>query len=261
MRTTSLRIRPALAGTWLLVLASSAWALKPPGITENEMSLLPSYCRDAQGFGYGDASSNTSPRARGWVATMGNSFWHIHHHCWALINVRRAQAPLVPAERKRALYQEALGDFQYVVQNSPKDFVLLPEIFTWMGRVQAYLKQPQAAESFARARVQKPDYWPAYFHMAEFLKANGKPAEALQVVRAGLQQAPGTKSLLMLYQDLGGKPADIPPPLPKPEPAAAAEAAPVPANEAPAAATGPAAPPVAEAPVPAPAPAEPARNP
>lgn len=206
-----------------LLWADFAGANKPPDITEVEMTLLPRYCRDAQSFGYGDAYSNTSPRAASWVALMGKSFWHIHHYCWALINIRRAQQPLAPKDRKRAQLEDAMGDLKYVISNSPSDFVLLPEIYTWMGRVQVQLRQPEALEAFARARAQKPDYWPPYFHAAEFLKAQGHKDEAMKIVRAGLERVPKAKALLMLYGDLGGKPGDLPTPLTKPAPVTVTE--------------------------------------
>ncbi len=58
----------------LIAGAGAVQASKPKNIEESEMKLAPAYCRDTQGFGYGDAYSNTSPRAGHWIGLMGNSF-------------------------------------------------------------------------------------------------------------------------------------------------------------------------------------------
>lgn len=208
----------AIMSVWLLGANSPASANKPANITGAEWALLPPYCADTQGFKYGDAYSNTSPYARKWVALMGKDFWHMHHYCWALINYRRAQRVAVAAPEKTALRREALSDLTYVVENVDRQFVLLPEIYTLIGRTEVLLRRPQeAGAAFASAWTLKPDYWPPYFHWAEFLGSHGKKAEALEVVKAGLQHSPGTQGLLMLFHDLGGKPSDIPPPIAKKE--------------------------------------------
>jgi len=200
----------------LLLLVFSALpglsiANKPANITPAEMALLPSYCRDTQGFGYGDAYYNTSPNAPKWVAMMGKDFWHMHHYCWALINIRRSERASLSENEKLALRKSALGDFWYVVRNVRQDFVLLPEIYTWIGRTEILLRNPRAAaEAFSRARALKPDYTPAYLHWADFLFSQGNRTDAMQVVMDGLQHAPESKGLLNLYLKLGGKPENLP---------------------------------------------------
>jgi hypothetical protein len=93
------------------VLPGLSIANKPANITPAEMALLPSYCRDTQGFGYGDAYYNTSPNAPKWVAMMGKDFWHMHHYCWALINIRRSERASLSENEKLALRKSALGVF------------------------------------------------------------------------------------------------------------------------------------------------------
>lgn len=106
-----------------------------------------------------------------------------------------------------------------MVKNTDDSFILLPEILTWIGRTELLLNNPKnAGEAFAKARMVKPDYWPAYTRWAEYLQAKGFKKEALEIVRAGLQHAPEAKALNTLYRDLGGKPGDIPPPIVKVEP-------------------------------------------
>ena len=78
---------------------------------------------------------------------------------------------------------------------------------------------PGAADkAFARARAIKPDYWPAYSQWAEYLMKIGKQAEAKQLVKAGLEQAPQARMLIEQYRLLGGKPSEIVPVVTKPSP-------------------------------------------
>lgn len=185
---------------------SDAMAGKPEDITDSEMKLIPQYCPDTMGFGYGDAFYNTSPRASHWVGLMGKGFWAMHHYCWARINVNRAQRAGVPPQRKKGLWEAALGDYKYVINNVPRDFVLLPEVYTRLAEVELLLGQSnRAQEAFAVARKLRPDYWPAYSKWAEFLMNRNNRQEALKVVTAGLEYSPDSTVLLELYRALGGR--------------------------------------------------------
>lgn len=211
------KILLCLALALSFIFATGVAIAKPDNITDTEMSLLPRYCPDTMGFNYGDAYSNTSPRAGHWVGLMGKSFWAMHHYCWGLIALNRSQKSGTPTNVRLSLWESARGDFGYVVKNAPPDFIMLPEIFTKIGTVELLLSHPDRAnEAFSRARQLKPDYWPAYSHWAEYLMKIGKRPEALKVVASGLANAPGSKVLLEQYRTLGGKPSDIPKPVPKP---------------------------------------------
>jgi tetratricopeptide (TPR) repeat protein len=195
-----------------MLCSTNALAQKPDNITAAEMALLPRYCPDTNTFGYGGEGSNPSPNSPKWVAMMGRGFWAMHHYCWALIKLWRVEKPGLPAYIQRGNREAALGDLIYVVQNSPSDFIMLPEIYTKMGEVQILLaKYPDASRSFETARSIKPDYWPAYFHWAEFLRKQGKKNEARQLVEEGLANSPGAKPLEGLLVALGGNPASIRP--------------------------------------------------
>lgn len=214
-------IRPLLLGLALMGLAGTAAANKPDDITEAEMKLLPAYCVDTMGFNYGDAYYNTSPRAGHWVALMGKTFWAMHHYCWAQINMSRSRRAGISPQLRQALWEGIRGDYGYVLKNATPGFIMLPEIYTRIGEVELLLGHPnKAGEAFGRARRLKPDYWPAYSHWAEFLMKIGRRPEAMKIVISGLENAPGAKVLLEQYRVLGGKAADLPKPLEKPQPAA-----------------------------------------
>lgn len=210
---------------YLAALSGPAWCGKPDNITDDEIALLPPYCADANTIRYGDATYRTSPNAGKWVAMMGHGFWAIHHYCWALINLMRVEKPSVPISVQNWTREAALGDLTYVLQNTPDDFVLLPEIYTKIGDLKAALKQPRAAaEAYAAAWTRKRDYWPAYYHWAEYLRVNGHKQEARQVVEEGLSYAPDAKPLISLLRDMGGDPTRIVRRQPTSSTSAAAEA-------------------------------------
>jgi len=219
-RKATLRRRVMMTAVGIVFAASQSDAMagKPEDITDSEMKLIPQYCPDTMGFGYGDAFYNTSPRAAHWVGLMGKGFWAMHHYCWARINMNRAQRAGVPKQARNGLWESARNDYKYVINHVTSDFVLLPEVYTRLGEAELLLSQPnKAQESFANARKLRPDYWPAYSNWAEFLMNRGKRSEALKVVIAGLEYSPNAKVLLELFKLLGGKPSDIPPPRERPE--------------------------------------------
>ena len=197
-------VRDLLVG--LLVLgAGQALAEKPENVTSGEMAMLPSYCVDTQTFGDGTRISY-------WVGIMGKGFMGLHHYCWGLLALGRAQNTVMPQQTRRHILTYAINDFNFTLKNAAADFVLAPEIYTRRGDIQLMLSDPVAAyESFERARELKPDYWPAYSRWADVLiKANQK-VEAKKLVKVGLQYAPGSKVLLDQFKALGGNASEIEP--------------------------------------------------
>jgi tetratricopeptide (TPR) repeat protein len=185
---------------------------KPENITDGELALTPEYCVDTATIRYGTEFFNPSPRAAHWVGLMGKSFWAMHHYCWALINLRRAQMAGVTPTTRKYLLQEAISDCIFVIRNSPSNFVMLPEIYTRIGDTHVLLGDPASAnEAFETARTLKPDYWPAYTRWAAVLIKLGKKPEARKLLAEGLRHAPDAKPLQEQYKQLGGNPAEIAP--------------------------------------------------
>ena len=208
-----------------LLVSAPAVAQPPDNMTDVEVAVLPNYCRDTWGFKFGPWSPDPK-----WLEIMGQGFMAMHHYCWALIKLTRAEKPGVPPVAKLGYREAALGDLYFVVKNSPRDFILLPEIYTKIGTVQILLKRYlNASESFATARSLKPDYWPAYFHWAEYLRQSGQKAKAKTLVEEALSYSPEARPLQNLFVALGGDPSSIqprhrPPAVPAPEPSAGASA-------------------------------------
>jgi tetratricopeptide (TPR) repeat protein len=211
------RIHSLLLALMACLMATPAIANKPQNITKAEMALIPTYCPDTMGFGYGDAHYNTSPRAPRWVSMLGKDFWHLHHYCWALINLNRANRHGIPKLQRKGLLESVMSDYQYVLNRADPEFLLLPEILTRAGEAELMLARPErAGEAFARARQLKPDYWPAYSHWIEYLIGKGRRGEAKELAQEGLEISPSSKTLQEQYRLLGGNPALI---VPRPPPA------------------------------------------
>lgn len=167
----------------------------------SEWALLPSYCPDTQGFGkYG----MNSPNASKWVATLGETFWALHHYCFGILKFERAQRRDYSSVTRQGLLTSALGEFQFVIRVMPEDYVLAPEIYTYVGRTYLLKEEPLQAESaFAKARAVKPDYWPAYSWLALWLGHHGQRDRARQIVDEGLAHAPGSRTLERIKRELG----------------------------------------------------------
>ena len=204
-------IRTALLAFALALAAGSARSQKPPDITSGEMALIPAYCPHTMGFEYGDQYTNTSPQAGRWVATMGRGFWAVHHYCWGLIKERRALLPGQRKEIREGLLKSVVGEYQYVIRNSPADFVLLPELFVKLGDTYRRLDDyANALAAFETARVKKPDYWPACTRWAELLADVGRKPEARTYLE-GCMRVMDSPQLRALYSRLGGNPNWRPP--------------------------------------------------
>lgn len=171
-------------------------------ITANEMSLLPNYCQYTQGSKYGfTASGNNHPQAVAWNNTIGPGFLHLHHYCWGLVEIQRAARRSTTAHHKTVLLNSAISNFWYVINNSPEDLILLPEIYNWIGKTELQLKRPEKADAaFTKAIIIKPDYWPPYYYWAEHLNSIKREKDALEVVRTGISSAPNTPQLADLMK-------------------------------------------------------------
>lgn len=173
--------------------------------TQGEIAMLPAYCVDTMGFGYGDAYTNTSPKAAYWIGLMGKSFWAMHHHCFGLLKLRRGSSGLIPAPVRQGYLQSAIGEFEYVLRNSKPGFIMLPEVNLQLGNTHVLLKNYGAAQiAFDRAIKQKADFAPPYARWAEVLEQAGNKKSALAFLESGLRHAPTSTELLAQYKRLGG---------------------------------------------------------
>ncbi len=199
------RYKNVFVSALLFILSLPAWAQQPKDITAGEWALLPKYCIDTQGFKYGDASYNTSPRAPYWISRMGLSFWAMHHHCWAEIRMLRANEIGLPKPVREGHLVGAISDYNYVIRHSTPDFVLLPEMHLRIGDAYTELGDiGRAMIAYQNSRKIKPDYWPAYTHWAKAQEAAGLKASAISTLEEGLRIMPNEPKIREAYVRLGG---------------------------------------------------------
>lgn len=200
----------AAAALWCAV--QGAMAQVPAGITGGEMALLPEYCADVQATGrYTDPmGGNPSPRSAGWVQAMGDTFWSMHHHCWALIRMHRSRQPGITPQAREGHIRGAIGDYIYVLNNERANFPLKPEVYARLGEAYAALPAPgEALEAYQKSRQTKADYWPAYTWAADTLMVLGRRKEAVELLEQGLVIMPGspeiTRKLEVVRRGAGAK--------------------------------------------------------
>ncbi len=198
--------RAALLCLIALFFCSSSYAQRPLGVTAGEMARLPEYCAQSQSFAVGGFAEGPLLSQKPWIALMGHGFWAIHHYCWALINANRAAAAGVAPSLREHLLTRALGDCNYVIQNTPQNFVLLPEIFLRMGEYYEQLDKPgDAIQHYDRSLQAKPDYWPAYLRISELQFKLGNRLAAEKALRNGLKAIPARPELQAALDRLVGK--------------------------------------------------------
>lgn len=185
-------------GLVVAVCAQLVWADSPKDITAGEVALSPPICADVQGI---EATRweqfvRESPRTGYWKNYLGDSFWDMHHYCWAIVRLHRMRSQGLTGRHKEHAVRTAVSDFNYVLLRAKPDFVLAPEIYYRMGDALTLIGDWfPAIELFVKSREIKPDYWPSYAGHADVLTKLGKTAEAKALLERGLELAPGTEAL------------------------------------------------------------------
>lgn len=202
----------------LLVALPHAEA-RPRDVTDEEIALTSPFCLDTEAFrGPHQCQIGRTQKSYYWQEVLGDGFCHLHHYCWAEVHLLRANKRSThPVERKRQ-FRYAANEFNYVIKNSPPNFILLPEIYTRKGEAELRIDDfVNANKSFSRARAMKPDYWPAYTGWIDALIKAGRREDAKALAKQGLEHSPNARLLIDQYKQLGGNPQDI---VPKADPEA-----------------------------------------
>ena len=197
-RLDTIELRSGLVALVVATLSSSSFADSPGNITMADLSRTPVVCMDVQGIEATGWSQGyrESPRSGYWKSVMGETFWAMHHYCWAIVRLNRMDGQLMTANQRAHAYDAAVSDFQYVLNHAKPDFVLLPEIYWRMGDAQFKKGDIGAALNyFTRSREAKGDYWPAYAGLADVMAKATRRDEAIALLKEGLETAPGAAAL------------------------------------------------------------------
>jgi tetratricopeptide (TPR) repeat protein len=170
--------------------------------TPDEIAMLPPYCDAKMGRRAPEAVSY-------WQGQMHGNWIHIHHYCGGLIELNRYYRSATG--RKKANLRNAVNEFTGMVNAFTPDFFLLPEAYLNRGKAKKFMgKDGEAMDDFMKALEINPQLAAASLELADLYAKSGKKTEALAVLRKGLEQSPGTKSLRRHYQELGGDLSTIP---------------------------------------------------
>lgn len=168
--------------------------------SSSEYIRLPEYCQDLLSPQYNDPWYGRQQ----WRPRMGETIDHMHHYCYGLIAVIRAQRFGRPLQERNHYWTRVEAETTYVIDRMTPEFVLAPEIFHRRATAYSNLKRVNEAVADYRASIKaKPDYFPAYIGLAELYQKHGQRDLAIKTVQEGLSQAPNAKPLQSLLKELG----------------------------------------------------------
>jgi tetratricopeptide (TPR) repeat protein len=172
-----------------------------------EVALLPRYCTYTQLFRDHVPGGNDKATIDSWYARLGPTFHQLHHFCWGIMQTNRAMLLATDRQTREFYLAAANGNFDYVIERSPPEFILLPEILAKKGENLIRLGKGQLAlVELQRAAELKPDYWPPYAYMSDYYREIGDRAKAREVLEAGLQRIPESQGLRTRLAELDSKP-------------------------------------------------------
>jgi tetratricopeptide (TPR) repeat protein len=169
-----------------------------------EVQLLPDYCKYTQIYRSVVQAGNNRAQIQRWTAIMGPTFNSMHHYCNGLLKTNRAILLATNEQTRKFYLDSSLGEFDYVINRAPANFVLLPEILTKKGENLLRLgREIPALETLKRSMAIKPDYWPAYTVLADYYKEHGNVAQARAVLENALEHSPDAQAVKRRLAELG----------------------------------------------------------
>lgn len=125
-------------------------------------------------------------------AMLGESYVHVHHACYAMMLIARAERLQGRDDaRMKANLNMAIGEVGYVLPRIPPSVPVHWKMLTIQARA-LYMggkKQP-AIDALRQIIRRKPDFVDGYVVLGNFLYKEGKYAEAREVLQTGLEKVP-----------------------------------------------------------------------
>ena len=205
----------ALLSSALFGVKASAYAQGGvPGYPESfmsfdsrEMAMLPAYCKHSEYFRQKVPGGSDPDEVAKWRSIMGMSFVHIHHYCFAIMKTNRAMLLARTPYYRNFYLRDSLGEFDYVIERLPAEFVLLPEILAKKGENLIRLgRGPLAVLDLERAIELNASYWPPYAQLSDYYKSMGEIDKAKQTLESGLEGSPDATALKRRLTELPSQP-------------------------------------------------------
>ncbi len=167
----------------------------------DELAFLPRYCQ-AKLEALDEVETNK------WKHAIGEDWARLHHYCFALNYVNRANRARDELTRKRQVGW-ALGEFGYIRKHGSSAFPLWPELHVKSGDLLRMVgRDSEAAQEYIEAIKKRPGYTPAYSALADYYLDLGNKDEALRTIEDGLEHAPNSKMLKKKFLELSGNSQD-----------------------------------------------------
>jgi tetratricopeptide (TPR) repeat protein len=184
----------------LLLATLSAYAMADQIKNLQELALLPPYCRGTQQIRM--ISKDPKPIAE-YEAIYGESYFHLHHYCWALDSENKAFGIRDKVLRESKLNQ-ALNDIKYSLDHAKSGFVFLPDMYNSQARILFTLRRdPEAVAALIKAIEAKPDYIPAITRLSDYFVDIGNKAQAIKVLEDGIANTENASALIKKLAKLG----------------------------------------------------------
>ncbi len=166
------------------------------GYDPRELAMVPRYCIYTQYFRENVPGGNDAAEIERWYSTMGETFHAMHHYCWGLMKTNRAMF-LARTPQLRTFYlNDAVSEYDFVIQRVKPGFPMLPEILMKKGDNLIRLgRGALGVQELERAIELKPDYWPPYTVLSDYYKATGDIKKAREALETALSFSPDAKAL------------------------------------------------------------------
>lgn len=183
---------PALARTLaaaalLAGVASGALASPPLDIRPEERAMLPRWCDYVQGFAVGEARQAEYKRL---MDRYGFPWSHMHHYCWALIDIARLERSAISRPQGWASASRALENIDYMLERSDAGFAPRAEVLASKAKLLMRTRNfGPAGETAQVLTTEFPGFADGYTILAEVLLRSGHRDEAMKVLDAGATAA------------------------------------------------------------------------
>lgn len=182
----------------LAIFSGNVWADQVTSMSE--LALLPPYCRGTQQIR--TISKDPKPLEE-YYAMYGMSYSHFHHYCWAL-NTENNAWKARDSDMRKSKLGYALGDLQYSLDRSDRNFLFLPDIYNTKARLLFALRRDaEAMIALQKAIEIKPDFVTAIARLSDYYTDHGDKARAIKTLEEGIDNSEKPGSLIKKLKKLG----------------------------------------------------------
>jgi len=165
--------------------------------TEEDYALYPPYCR---------ARLLREPKELEayWSKKLGpKNFLHMHHFCFGLKALNLAYGSLRDKQRLTGQAYTVVRNFNYILEQTQRDFPLRPEALLNIARGYALLQEFKVArDKFEEALKLNPKLVDAWVGLSDMYYQNGQRADALRVLEKALEVAGEHKKITLRIEDM-----------------------------------------------------------